>query len=768
MAEKGFGVKEVNLIGPSGTPTITSPNNLNLNAVNVAISTNVSIGGTLSVTGNVSIGGTLTYEDVTNIDSVGLVTAREGVFIPDNKELKIGNTAGSPDTKIFSNGNKTRLVSTIQYDMDADIIDIHNASANSMKARFLNNPVELYYANNKKFETTSSGATVTGTLVATTFSGSGASLTSLPAANLTGTLPAISGANLTNLPVTDPSNSDIQVVYTVTANGSSAYRFGGNGIVSTEDNPDVYLIRGLKYRFINNSGGSHPFQIRVSNGGSAYSSGVTNNGASSGNIDFQVPYSAPSHLYYQCTSHGGMVGNLYIRGAGGQNRNVGLTTFVAGIDVDGGPINIFNGGGAYNTHLNYNDSGQNYITMANGSNTVFRGSSNGVTSLIVHGSGQLDIYDRIRHLGDTDTFMEFSTDTVRFDTAGGERLRITSDGNIGVAGATGTDFSLLDGMVVNTANGSAGLLINSSSSSHNAYLGFSYGSGSSTSHADQYSAYIGRVGDNNLILGTNNNIRVTIDSNGNFNLGLTGSPAQSTTEQGVFLAGADSTQSVISSNVTPLAINRMGTGGNDRNCIEFRNNGSLKGTVGAVGVNNGIFFQTGVTEVMRITNDYKVLVGLTTTTTTTSNNNLELAGTKMLKVGNMYIGYVIGTGNNSNGVLILHKMGQNVGLQFSGMLTIHSYTGSAYLSGCIVVRYNTDAVTRDLTLQKAQSGANFELVSGTISGESGTYFGIKKNGGGTGSFYINAFVGGNIESYGGIREVSNSNWTTSTTHFTVT
>ena len=27
MAEKGFGVKEVNLIGASGTPTITSPNN---------------------------------------------------------------------------------------------------------------------------------------------------------------------------------------------------------------------------------------------------------------------------------------------------------------------------------------------------------------------------------------------------------------------------------------------------------------------------------------------------------------------------------------------------------------------------------------------------------------------------------------------------------------------------------------------------------------------------------------------------------------------
>ena len=34
-----------------------------------------------SFTRNVTIGGTLTYEDVTNIDSVGLVTARTGIEI---------------------------------------------------------------------------------------------------------------------------------------------------------------------------------------------------------------------------------------------------------------------------------------------------------------------------------------------------------------------------------------------------------------------------------------------------------------------------------------------------------------------------------------------------------------------------------------------------------------------------------------------------------------------------------------------------------------
>ena len=43
------------------------------------------------------------------------------------------------------------------------------------------------------------GINVTGVTTATSFSGSGANLTSLPAANLTGTLPAISGANLTGI-----------------------------------------------------------------------------------------------------------------------------------------------------------------------------------------------------------------------------------------------------------------------------------------------------------------------------------------------------------------------------------------------------------------------------------------------------------------------------------------------------------------------------------------------------------------------------------------
>ena len=57
----------------------------------------------------------------------------------------------------------------------------------------------------------------TGVVTATAFHGSGANLTSLPAGQLTGALPAISGANLTGLPV------------------SSEFSFGTTGITTTKN-----------------------------------------------------------------------------------------------------------------------------------------------------------------------------------------------------------------------------------------------------------------------------------------------------------------------------------------------------------------------------------------------------------------------------------------------------------------------------------------------------------------------------------------------------
>ena len=73
--------------------------NLRVDSIVPATGGSVSIGtatGGVNIPGNLGIGGTLTYEDVTNVDSVGLVTARAGI--------KIGPSAGVAAT-IFADGS---------------------------------------------------------------------------------------------------------------------------------------------------------------------------------------------------------------------------------------------------------------------------------------------------------------------------------------------------------------------------------------------------------------------------------------------------------------------------------------------------------------------------------------------------------------------------------------------------------------------------------------------------------------------------------------
>jgi len=71
--------------GLSGSPNITV--------------TNIT-GVAATFTGNVSIAGTLTYEDVTNVDSIGLITARSGIRI--GSSVSVASTLGSDGGAVFS------------------------------------------------------------------------------------------------------------------------------------------------------------------------------------------------------------------------------------------------------------------------------------------------------------------------------------------------------------------------------------------------------------------------------------------------------------------------------------------------------------------------------------------------------------------------------------------------------------------------------------------------------------------------------------------
>ena len=292
MAEKGFGVKEINLIGASGTPTIESPNNLNLNAVNVAISTNATVGGTLSVTGSVSIGGTLTYEDVQNVDSIGIITARSGIdvddFISVGSNIHLGNAGVVTATSFIGNGSGLTGVT---------------ASGTGILVK-------------------NSGSTV-GTAGTINF-GNNLSV---------GTLSA--GAVTINATSADPANSDVQVAYTVS--GSGVYNFTGNGVDSSANYPELYMYRDTKYRFIHNAGNSHPIRIvTAQSGGSTYTDGVTysdtsNNYTTHGNnLDFTPQHDAPDTLWYRCANHPSMVGKINIVGFSGGSTSRGVVSGTTG------------------------------------------------------------------------------------------------------------------------------------------------------------------------------------------------------------------------------------------------------------------------------------------------------------------------------------------------------------------------------------------------------------------------------------------------------
>ena len=122
--------------------------------------------GTANFTGNVTIGGTLTYEDVTNIDSVGLITAREGIFIPDNKKLELGNAAGSGDLQLYHDTSNSyiRDNGTGNLIIQASNITLENPAGANFLHGDNGGATILYFNGSNKFYTTSTGAHVNGTL----------------------------------------------------------------------------------------------------------------------------------------------------------------------------------------------------------------------------------------------------------------------------------------------------------------------------------------------------------------------------------------------------------------------------------------------------------------------------------------------------------------------------------------------------------------------------------------------------------------------------
>ena len=196
----------------------------------------LSVGGTVnfvsdvSIGGTVSIAGTLTYEDVTNVDAVGLITARDGINVGSGITLSVDGdifATGVVTATTFSgafSGDGSALTGVANTDVifpdkisfsdsaagsinlgiGSDLQIFHDGSQSVIKEdggllqircnefnvrstddseKFIkaynNGAVELYHDNSKKLETASGGVTVPGTVAATSYTGDGSALTGI-------------------------------------------------------------------------------------------------------------------------------------------------------------------------------------------------------------------------------------------------------------------------------------------------------------------------------------------------------------------------------------------------------------------------------------------------------------------------------------------------------------------------------------------------------------------------------------------------------------
>jgi hypothetical protein len=129
--------------------------------------TNIDLGS-----GNIETEGVLTYEDVTNVDAIGIITARAGVKVPDSQNISLGT---GNDFAITHDGTNTTFINdTGQIQIrnradDQDIIlqtdDGSGGVAVYLRCDGSSGQVDLNHYGSRKFYTSSTGATVNGTLV---------------------------------------------------------------------------------------------------------------------------------------------------------------------------------------------------------------------------------------------------------------------------------------------------------------------------------------------------------------------------------------------------------------------------------------------------------------------------------------------------------------------------------------------------------------------------------------------------------------------------
>ena len=239
--------------------TLTVASSTTINSSGIDISTNLTVDGLsdldeLNVAGlstfasNVDINAGLDVDGHTELDNLnvsGVSTFQGNINLGDNDQIVFGD---GNDLFISSNGSngiiRTGSGSNLIY-RSASHKFRNQAGTEELAVFTENGSVDLYYDNSKKFETTDAGVIITGIATATTFSGSGASLTNIPngaldnsSVNFGGvtlslgqsdTTPAFDLQDATNYPYSSLTGISTEIVHDTTP------QLGGNLDLNSND-----------------------------------------------------------------------------------------------------------------------------------------------------------------------------------------------------------------------------------------------------------------------------------------------------------------------------------------------------------------------------------------------------------------------------------------------------------------------------------------------------------------------------------------------------
>ena len=211
-----------------------------------------------------------------------------------------------------------------------------------------------------------------------------------------------------------PFGATVNFAVTVAAK-TAAHRYNGTGssngyVIDDVESPFLTLTPGRTYRFTLSSGDmtSHPFRFYLeADKTTAYTTNVTSTATYT---EIVVTDSTPQVLHYQCSAHGYMGNSVQT------NSNIAsVATNASGLT--GTPdIAIRNITGVAATFTGV-------VTYEDVTNIDSVG--------IITARSDVSIADKIVHTGDTNTAIRFpAADTFTVETAGSERLRITSAGKV--------------------------------------------------------------------------------------------------------------------------------------------------------------------------------------------------------------------------------------------------------------------------------------------------------------------------------------------------